>query len=99
MYGEDLWDGDILLKRPINQHETSLIAPEDGWYFSYDAVGGKKYIQDTGIRVAQPSSPKTVAVVCSLFGLLAAILLSAFAVFKMGLFPVFKKSLIKQLER
>ena len=99
MYGEDLWDGDILLKRPINQYETSLIAPEDGWYFSHDAVGGKKYIQDTGIRVALPSTHKAVAVVCSLFGLLATILLFAFAVFKIGLFPGFQKSLIKQLER
>ena len=99
IYGKDLWDGDILLKRPINQYETSLIAPEDGWYFSYDAVGGKKYIQDTGIRVALPSTHKAVAVVCSLFGLLATILLFAFAVFKIGLFPGFQKSLIKQLER
>ena len=53
IYGKDLWDGDVLLRRPIKRR--SLIAPKDGWYFSYDAADGKHYVLDSNIKVCHES--------------------------------------------
>ena len=96
----DVWNGNILLKRPIN--DTSSFAPEDVWYFSYDSVAGKQYIEDTNIKIRYPHSPtpdkeKTDIVIFSLCGVAGVLLLLALTAFKMDWFPGAKKSISKWL--
>ena len=99
IFGKNLWNGDILLKRPIDG-KKSLVVPEDGWYFSFDAAGGKKFIQDSDIKVYHYNPPTASAII--LYCILACfgfLMLAAFVIFKMGMFPGLKKSLLERLER